>query len=88
MGALDSPVRRHVTQPLGFGAKSTVGVLGRRRRRYPSLQPSSVSLHQRRQNDRRGPPFVLYTTRRRPTMTSLRPTSSLDLDAHVGFSPL
>jgi hypothetical protein len=38
MGALDSPVRnrirtihcpvrRHVTQPLGFGAKSTVGVL-------------------------------------------------------------
>jgi hypothetical protein len=38
MGALDSPVRhrtdtilcpvrRHVTQPLGFGAKSTIGAL-------------------------------------------------------------
>jgi hypothetical protein len=27
MGAPDSPVRRHVTQPLGFGAKSTVGAL-------------------------------------------------------------
>jgi hypothetical protein len=26
-GAPDSPVRCHVTQPLGFGAKSTVGAL-------------------------------------------------------------
>jgi hypothetical protein len=25
MGAPDSPVRRHVTQPLGFGARSTIG---------------------------------------------------------------
>jgi hypothetical protein len=48
-------------------------LLGRRRRRHPSLQPSSISLHQRRQNDRRGPPFVLYTTRRRPTTMSTRP---------------
>jgi hypothetical protein len=27
MGAPDSPVRRHVTQPLGFGARSIVGAL-------------------------------------------------------------
>jgi hypothetical protein len=27
MGAPDSPVHRHVTQPLGFRAKSTVGAL-------------------------------------------------------------
>jgi hypothetical protein len=26
MGAPESPVRRHVTQPLGSGARSTVGV--------------------------------------------------------------
>jgi hypothetical protein len=58
-------------------------MLGRRRRRYPSLQPSSISLHQRRQNDRRGPPFVLYTTRRRPMTTSPHPTSSPDLEAHL-----
>jgi hypothetical protein len=63
-------------------------MLGRRRRHYPSLQPSSISLHQRKQNDRRGPPFVFYTTSRRPTMTSPRPTPSRDLEAHVGFSPL
>jgi hypothetical protein len=63
-------------------------MLGRRQRRYPSLQPSSTSLHQRRQNDRRGPPFVLYTTRRRPTTTLPRPTTSPDLEAHVGFGPL
>jgi hypothetical protein len=63
-------------------------VLGRRRRRYPSLQPSPISLHQRKQNDRRGPPFVFYNTRRRPTTTSPRPTSSPDFEAHVGFGPL
>jgi hypothetical protein len=63
-------------------------LLGRRRRRYPSLQPSSISLHQRKRNDQRGPPFDFYTTRRRPTTTSPRPTSSLDLEAHVGFGPL
>jgi hypothetical protein len=63
-------------------------MLGRRRRRYPSLQPSSTSLCQRKQKDQRGPPFALYTTRRRPTTASPRPTSSLDLEAHVGFSPL
>jgi hypothetical protein len=63
-------------------------MLGQRRRRYPALQPSSISLRQRKQNNRRGPPFIFYTTRRRPTTTSPRPTSSLDLEAHVGFSPL
>jgi hypothetical protein len=63
-------------------------LLGRRRRCYPSLQPSSISLHQRKQNDRRGPPFVFYTTRRRPTTTSPRPTPSRDLEAHMGFGPL
>lgn len=63
-------------------------LLGRRRIHYPSLKPSSISLHQRKQNDRRGPPFVFYTTRRRPTTTSPRPTSSPDLEAHVGFGPL
>jgi hypothetical protein len=63
-------------------------MLGRRRRRYPSLQPSSISLHQQRQNDQRGPPFGLYTTRRRPTMTLPHPTSSPDLEAHVGFDTL
>jgi hypothetical protein len=63
-------------------------MLGRRRRRYPSLQPLSISLHQWKQNDRRGPPFVFYTTRRRPTKTSPRPMSSPDLEAHVGFDAL
>jgi hypothetical protein len=50
-------------------------MLGRRRRRYPSLQPSSFLLCQRKQKNRRGPPFALYTTRQRPTTTSPRPTS-------------
>jgi hypothetical protein len=36
-------------------------MLGRRRRRYPSLQAFVSSLHQRRQDDRRGPPFILLT---------------------------
>jgi hypothetical protein len=58
-------------------------MFGRRRRRYPSLQPSSISLRQREQKNRQGPPFALHTTRRRPTTTSPRPTSSLDLEAHV-----
>jgi hypothetical protein len=69
-------------------SKGEKALLGRRRRRYPSLQPSSISLHQRKQNDRRGPPFVFYTTRQRSTLTSPRPTSSPDLEAHVGFGPL
>jgi hypothetical protein len=63
-------------------------MLGRRRRRYPSLQPSSFSLRQRKQKNRRGPPFAFYTMRRRPTTMSPRPTSSLSLEAHVGFGPL
>jgi hypothetical protein len=63
-------------------------MLGRRQRRYPPLQPSSISLHQRKHNDRQGPPFVVYTTRRKPTTTSPRPMSSPDLEAHVGFGPL
>jgi hypothetical protein len=63
-------------------------MLGRRRIRYPSLQPSSFSLRLRRKKNRRGPPFALYTTRRRPTATSPRPTSSLGREAHVGFGPL
>jgi hypothetical protein len=63
-------------------------MLGRRRRRHPSLQPPSISLHQRKQNDWRGPPFIFYTTRQRPTTTSPHPTSSPDLEAHLRFSPL
>jgi hypothetical protein len=63
-------------------------MFGQRRRRYPSLQPSSISLRQRKQKNRRGPPFALYTTRRRPTTTSPRSMSSLDPEAHVGFGPL
>jgi hypothetical protein len=63
-------------------------MLGRRRRRYPSLQAFVNSLHQRRQDNRSGPPFVLFTARRRPTTKSLHPTSSPDLEAHVGFGPL
>jgi hypothetical protein len=51
-------------------------------------RPSSISLHQRRQNNRREPPFVLYATRRRPTTRSPRPTSSPNLEAHMGFGPL
>ena len=46
-------------------------MLGRRRRRYPSLQDFAISLNQRRQDDRRGPAFVLLTARRRPTMKYL-----------------
>jgi hypothetical protein len=42
----------------------------------------------RKPNDRRGPPFVFYATRRRPTAMSPRPTSSLDPEAHVVFGPL
>jgi hypothetical protein len=63
-------------------------MLGRRRRRYPSLQAFVTSLHQRRQDDRRGPPFFPLTARRRPTTKSHLPTSSPDLEAHVGFGPL
>jgi hypothetical protein len=81
-------------------------MLGRRRRRYPLLQPSSTSLRRqeaerparstlrlprcddRKQKDRRGRPFVFYDTGRRPTTMSPRPTSSLRLEAHVGFDPL
>jgi hypothetical protein len=63
-------------------------LLGRRRRRYPSLQAFVNSLHQRRQEDRRGSPFALFTARRRSTTKSLHPTSSPDLEAHVGFGPL
>jgi hypothetical protein len=63
-------------------------MLGRRRRRYPSLQAFVNSLLQRRQEDRRGPPFALFTARRRPTTKSLHLTSPPDLEAHVGFDPL
>ena len=63
-------------------------MLGRRRRRYPSLEAFVALLQQRRQDDRRGPPFTLFTARQRPTTKSLHPTSSPDLEAHVGFGPL
>jgi hypothetical protein len=53
-----------------------------------SLQAFVNSLHQLRQDDQRGPHFALFTARRRPTTKSLHPTSSLDLEAHVGFDPL
>jgi hypothetical protein len=62
--------------------------VGAKAKTLPSLQPSSFSLRQWKKNNWRGPPFALYTTRRRPTMTSPRPTSSLGLKAHVGFGPL
>jgi hypothetical protein len=32
-------------------------------------------------------PFALFAARRRPTTKSLHPTSSLDLEVHVGFGP-
>jgi hypothetical protein len=37
---------------------------------------------------RHGPPSVLLTARRRPTAKSSHPTSSPNLEAHVGFVPL
>ena len=56
MGALDSPVRnrirtihcpvrRHVTQPLGFGAKSTVGALSSCGIGQSGATPNSLVLH-------------------------------------------
>jgi hypothetical protein len=60
-------------------------MLGRRRRRHPSLQPSSISLHQWRQNDRRGPPFVLYIYETK-AYDDVAPSHGLE--AHVGFGPL
>jgi hypothetical protein len=63
-------------------------LLGRRRTHYPSLQAFVTSQHQRRQDDWRGPPFVLLAVRRRPTTKSLHLTSSHDLETHVGFGPL
>jgi hypothetical protein len=85
--AMHHAPRKMCNEPTAvFHACNTL--LGRRRRRYPSLQPSSISLRQRKLNKRQGTPFVFYTTRRRPTTTSPRPTSSLDLEAHVGFGPL
>jgi hypothetical protein len=44
-------------------------------------RPSPISLHQRRRNDRRVPPLVHYTARRRPTTRS--PTSRV-LVEHEG----
>jgi hypothetical protein len=41
MGAPDSPVRRHVTQPLGFGAKSTIGALSPCGTRQSGATPDS-----------------------------------------------
>jgi hypothetical protein len=64
-----------------------ISMLGRRRRRYPSFQAFVNSQHQRRQYNRRGPPFVLFTARRMPTTKSLHPASSILPEAHVGFGP-
>jgi hypothetical protein len=67
-------------------------LLGRRRRRYPSLQAFVTSLHQRRQDDgvAHPPSSSLQDEglRRRPTTKSSHPTSPPNLEAHVGFSPL
>jgi hypothetical protein len=63
-------------------------MLGRRRRRYPSLQAFVNSLHQWRQDDRRGPPFVLFTARRRPTTKSFHPTVSVLPGGPRGIRPI
>jgi hypothetical protein len=62
-------------------------------RRQEAERPARSTLRlsrcaERKQKDWRGPPFVFYATGRRPTAMSPRPTSSLCLEAHVGFSPL
>jgi hypothetical protein len=56
-------------------------MLGQRRTRYLSLQAFVTSLHQRKLDDRRSPPFVLLTARRRHTAKSPHPTSSPNLEA-------
>jgi hypothetical protein len=63
-------------------------MLGRRRRRYPSLQAFVNSLHRRRQEDRRGPLFVLFTARRWPTTKSLHPASSVLPGGPRGIQPI
>jgi hypothetical protein len=63
-------------------------MLGRRRRRYPSLQAFVNSLHQQRQDDRRGPPFALFTARLRPTTKSFHPTSSVLHGGTSGTRPI
>jgi hypothetical protein len=63
-------------------------MLGRRRRRYPSLDAFAKLASPRRQSDRRFPPFVHYTARRRPTMRSPRHAPSFNPEAHGEFDPL
>jgi hypothetical protein len=63
-------------------------MLGRRQRRYPSLQALVTSTHQWKLDDRRRSPFVLLTARRRPTTKSRHPTSSPNLEAHVVWRPI
>jgi hypothetical protein len=63
-------------------------MLGQRRRHYPSLQAFANSQHQQRQNNWRGPPFVLFTARRRPTTKSLHPVSSVLPGGPRGIRPV
>jgi hypothetical protein len=66
-------------------------LLGRRRRRYTSLQAFVTSPHQRKHDDGVAHPPSSSPQggglRRRPTTKSSHPTSSPDLEAHVGFRP-
>jgi hypothetical protein len=64
-------------------------MLGRRQRRYPSLEAFVTLLHQRRRDDRRGRPSSSPSLDEGQTpMESASHVSSSRPEAHVGFGPM
>jgi hypothetical protein len=66
---------------LGFGAKLELGVLGRRRRRHPSLDVFAVIVGPTETRQQAGSPFVPHVIGRRPVTRS---SHHCDLIQHGG----
>jgi hypothetical protein len=65
-----------------------VGMLGRRRRRHPSLEAFAVLAVPTMTRQRADLPFVSYTARRRPVTRSSHLATSSRMEAHVRSGPL
>jgi hypothetical protein len=63
-------------------------MLGRRRRRYPSLDAFVALVHQRRPRPSGLPSSPRLQDEDKTLTKSASPTSSLRSEAHVGFGPL
>jgi hypothetical protein len=63
-------------------------LLGRRRRRHPSLDAFAVIAGSTETRQQAGSPFVPYVTGRRPVTRSPHLALSSSMEAHVCFSPL